>query len=581
MAIADTIGSSTVLVPPVTDETFSTFGIDVDMFGVELIGGIGYGFSVDGITGTEDVVMRVFNEFGVEVFSNDDDPRDGSLDPFIDFLAPHSGDFYIALSALGNVNYDPITGANDVAGAPGGGGDVDVTAGFFTRSFPASNASPTFFADVLADDDGQVRVEYKRGTIDTNTDVDVGRFRVEKGDVVVVDVNDAPVGGVGDPLLTIRDAADNILDSATSFGDGVELVTVATSDSVYIGVEDNFNNGTGDFEVIIHRNPTILGSGGAESRTGTTGDDYFVMLNGADTVDALTGDDVIAGGDGNDDLDGRGGSDQVFGEDGADSLFGGANDDVVVGGLGDDLLDGGTGDDLLDGGTGDDTLIGNQGDDILRGGDGNDTLDGRNGFDILEGGAGDDDLNGKNGNDTLDGGTGVDTLIGGAGNDTLNGGADADTLFGRNGFDTLNGGAGDDELNGNADNDTLSGGFGDDVLNGGAGDDTLTGGADVDTLTGGTGVDTFDFNSDGEGVDTITDFTVGTDLIDLVGIFGVGTVNASNFTDFIDADPIAFGTSSLLQVDADGLANGVNFVDLAVVEGVVPADLGDVNNFVL
>ena len=58
------------------------------------------------------------------------------------------------------------------------------------------------------------------------------------------------------------------------------------------------------------------------------------------------------------------------------------------------------------------------------------------------------------------------------------------------------------------------------------GDDTIEGGTTDDTLTGGAGADTFAFGAD-HGDDTITDFTAGTDKIDLsalTGVTGVGDV---------------------------------------------------------
>jgi hypothetical protein len=64
----------------------------------------------------------------------------------------------------------------------------------------------------------------------------------------------------------------------------------------------------------------------------------------------------------------------------------------------------------------------------------------------------------------------------------------------------------------------LIGGFGDDSLIGGAGTDLLVGGGGQDGLTGGAGADTFRFDdvSDSAGnPDTIHDFDVGLDLIDL------------------------------------------------------------------
>ncbi|NIL98860.1 MAG: calcium-binding protein, partial [Planctomycetales bacterium] len=73
--------------------------------------------------------------------------------------------------------------------------------------------------------------------------------------------------------------------------------------------------------------------------------------------------------------------------------------------------------------------------------------------------------------------------------------------------DTLTGGTGNDLLWGDAGNDTLVGGDGDDILMDGEG---------VDWLTGGDGADVFVFKSDGV-ADTVADFDLGTDRLDLSG----------------------------------------------------------------
>ncbi|WP_189524970.1 calcium-binding protein [Nostoc sp. 'Peltigera membranacea cyanobiont' 232] len=94
-----------------------------------------------------------------------------------------------------------------------------------------------------------------------------------------------------------------------------------------------------------------------------------------------------------------------------------------------------------------------------------------------------------------------ETFDGGGGNDTINGGG---------GNDILLGGQGNDNLNGDAGNDILYGGLGNDNLNGGAGNDTLIGGAGSDRFTFNSGQA---FTSSDVGLDTITDFTSGTDKI--------------------------------------------------------------------
>ncbi|GGE54902.1 calcium-binding protein [Actibacterium pelagium] len=76
------------------------------------------------------------------------------------------------------------------------------------------------------------------------------------------------------------------------------------------------------------------------------------------------------------------------------------------------------------------------------------------------------------------------------------------------------GGTGGDTLTGGTGNDLIWGDAGDDVISGGMGDDILIGGEGSDTLTGGSGADTFVFSADG-GADTVTDFDIGEDRLDL------------------------------------------------------------------
>jgi subtilisin-like proprotein convertase family protein len=66
--------------------------------------------------------------------------------------------------------------------------------------------------------------------------------------------------------------------------------------------------------------------------------------------------------------------------------------------------------------------------------------------------------------------------------------------------------------------DVVVGGHGSHVIQGGAGADTIVAGWAGGTATGGAGADTFAFSHRAWGVETITDFTHGTDRIDLRGL---------------------------------------------------------------
>ncbi len=257
-------------------------------------------------------------------------------------------------------------------------------------------------------------------------------------------------------------------------------------------------------------------------------------------------------------------------------------------------------------GTGNDVVNGNSANNILRGNSGHDRLYGKGGDDTLYGNSGDDWLNGGQGADTLDGGAGTDNLEGGAGADSLTGGPGADTasysgspaavtvrlhndqseggdaagdtfagrvevnwtdsegtahtealpdienLTGSAFDDTLAGDRRDNRLDGGAGNDTLYGGpgggddtiiaeDGNDRLFGGHGNDRLQGGLGNDRLSGGPGRDVFVFVP-GTYEDTITDFTLGEDKIDLTAF---GLENTENLV-VRDAENTVFLDPGLL-----------------------------------
>ena len=180
----------------------------------------------------------------------------------------------------------------------------------------------------------------------------------------------------------------------------------------------------------------------------------------------------------------------------------------------------------LDGGGGNDTIIGQNKNDFLYGGNGNDSVTGGAGNDAMSGGDGNDTVLGGTGNDWLYGDAGNDRLVGGKGADTINGGAGNDVIFGDDTVasapgtrDVIFAGDGNDTANGGAGNDFLYGELGNDSLIGDGGDDTIVGGQGYDTLTGGAGADAFVLqlsdtkNGSTVFLDTVTDFTIGTDKL--------------------------------------------------------------------
>jgi Ca2+-binding RTX toxin-like protein len=262
----------------------------------------------------------------------------------------------------------------------------------------------------------------------------------------------------------------------------------------------------------------------------TNGDDRIFGTNGRDNIDALAGNDVVYAGEGDDFVFGRDGNDTLSGDDGNDAIYGGEGNDNLSGGFGansgDDYLSGENGDDLLEGWAGNDELLGGEGADALYGGDGSDRLFGNNGNDRLFGDAGDDSLYGGEGSDVLDGGTGGDRLEGGNGNDIyiVDSGSDYIIDSPMTGIETVKSfvswslsrvpGLDNLELVGN-ESTSGSGNALPNRITGNDGVNYINGKAGNDTLTGGRGFDFFQFDSLYDGVDTITDFNPGDDMIDL------------------------------------------------------------------
>ncbi|WP_262689763.1 M10 family metallopeptidase [Kordiimonas aestuarii] len=122
------------------------------------------------------------------------------------------------------------------------------------------------------------------------------------------------------------------------------------------------------------------------------------------------------------------------------------------------------------------------------------------------------------------------------------------------------GGNGRDELIGNDAANSLVGGRGEDTLSGGAGADTLAGGLADDTLTGGAGGDVFVFGENWDD-DTIEDFVVGEDVIDLSGA-------GLSFSDLIIVEGSAYA------LVADGTGNTIKVMGVAV-DALTAASFGD------
>jgi len=182
-------------------------------------------------------------------------------------------------------------------------------------------------------------------------------------------------------------------------------------------------------------------------------------------------------------------------------------------------------------------------------------------------------INGNRLNNRLVGTNQADLIRGFAGNDSLIGRGGDDVLEGRAGVDRLIGGEGRDRLNGGVGNDKLIGGGGNDLLIGEVGNDQLKGGS---------GEDTFAFLKSSEGKDTILDFQIGTDKIDVSAILNNTAYNSlTPFTDYIRIGQSGRRNSTISILDARRSGGGREvFRDLALVRNVMATEL-DESSFLL
>ena len=159
------------------------------------------------------------------------------------------------------------------------------------------------------------------------------------------------------------------------------------------------------------------------------------------------------------------------------------------------------------------------------------------------------------------------------GNDRINVRGGNDRVFGGQGNDTISGRGGRDYLLGEEGKDTLIGGGKSDILIGGEGNDSLRGNS---------GRDTFVFTDLDHGRDTIDDFNVNKDLIDLRDLLSGVEFTANSpfekFNQFVQIKQV--GSKARINIDTDGVVGDAGFTTIAVLKDLDASTL-DSDSFLI
>lgn len=369
---------------------------------------------------------------------------------------------------------------------------------------------------------------------------------------VTVDLSNAlaqDTGSAGvDTLVNIEQVAgsafaDNLTagnqDSTLHGNDGNDdLVGGAGFDLLYGGNgDDTLTDNDGQFVGGL-----LSGDAGADHLDGTAtymNDGAGVKVNLSDAQEDMGGDLVNA----RSAIDGYGDTD-TFGAN-AQNLWASQFNDHVIGSDAGQLIVTRAGNDIVDAGAGDDSIRSGSGDDAYDGGDGIDTLQlFADPFDAA-GGPVQGSVVDLSANSMTDGWGNSDTI-----NNIENvfGSSFGDTITGDDNDNVLLGLGGDDMVSGGGGNDFVAAADGNDTLDGGAGNDTIVGASGDDTLTGGSGADTYQLITEVQdaynfGHDTITDFDVAEDVIDLTPFEQYGAIS--------QLDIAEAGGNTTITIDSD------------------------------
>ena len=481
------------------------------------------------------------------------------------------GDTLTSIENLtGSAHADTLTGdaADNVLDGRAGADTLAGADGTDTASYTASDAAVTIDLSTGANTGGHAEGD----TLAAMENLLGSRY----ADVLTGDAGPNRLdGGAGNDRLEGKAGADTLvgghgLDTA-SYAASAAAVTVNLSDGTATGGDaagdtlDSVEGLTGsahdDTLIGDAGNNVLEGGDGADTLDGGDGIDTASYAGSASRVDVRLSGTVVNHGDATGDT--LTNIENLIGSNHNDILVGNGQSNVLTGMVGNDLLWASSGDDLLTGGPGADRLVGGAGNDTASWAGSPEGVTVR----LHSLSAADGDAQGDTFPYTVDvtytdddGAEQTETL---PDVEHLTGSAHDDILAGDRRDNDLDGGAGDDTLYGGpgGGDDVMAGGLGNDRLFGGQGDDTLIGGQGDDRLAGGPGNDVFVFGP-GDQTDTVTDFSSGTDKIDLMAfdIEGIEDVDMTTGDDGVTVDLTDIDGGTILLADLTTLPEAGDFV---------------------
>lgn len=327
-------------------------------------------------------------------------------------------------------------------------------------------------------------------------------------DTLIAGNDDVATGDEGDDDFLIGDwIVEGSPATITDFTEGEDVISIGYDETLTETEVSVAPNDAGDAVISFNGQVLAIATGAGDS---LTADDIVLVAQdrAPDPEPTPTDPLLLRGTEGADSLSGTGGDETMLGLEGDDVLWGRGGDDVVFAGIGDDVATGALGNDRVYGSDGDDVVSGLWGDDLLRGGAGDDAIVDTRGADTIFGDSGNDTILASG---FLDEQALLTTALGAEAGETSLQEAFAATMTAANiNYETDEDGQGD----------LINAGGRDDMVVFGL-NDTVTGGAGADTLLGG------DWITD-ENAARITDFDAAEDV--LVYSAAEGTTPALSIT---------------------------------------------------